>query len=108
MPKILPWRLVYYPCVDCGACFLPPPGSQRADVVLTQMILCSDCEKRREVASAAEIIACDHCGTMLPRSEMLYSKSYKVSQMICPDCYDTQHDPFDEYDPDDEDGDGWW
>ena len=109
MPKILPWRLEKYPCVDCGKRFLPPMFSKRYIVIRTKTILCDDCDHKREIAHAAEIIPCDHCGKRLPRSQMKYGKSYKESQMICEDCYDTQRDPFDDEDEDDEGYDGeWW
>jgi DNA-directed RNA polymerase subunit RPC12/RpoP len=112
MPKILPWRTVTYPCVDCGRPFLPPVGSQRSLVIRTGTILCLACKAAREAAYASEVIPCEHCGRELPRAELLYGKSYKVTQMVCPDCYALQHDPFDELDPEDEEADReagfWW
>ena len=115
MSKILPWRLARYPCVDCGQQFLPPRGSQRALVVRTGTVLCDGCKAKREVAYANEVIPCDHCGRLLSRTELLYGKAYKVSQMVCPDCYELQHDPFDwegqEIDLEDEEADrnaGYW
>lgn len=97
MPKILPWRTRTYPCVDCGRSFLPPVGSQRSLVVRSGTVLCLECKAKREIAQTRQIIPCDHCGRRLARKNLLFGKSYKESLLVCPACYETQHDPFDEH-----------